>query len=59
MEGNKVGRVDLEVKLVDPETGMILWQANHERIERCLFFRPKRNSMTEELLNLLLKEMPH
>jgi len=58
-DGNKVARVGLGVKLVDASKGTIVWKANHELVEEYTLFKPKLNNMTEELLTLLFKEMPH
>ncbi len=59
MEGSKVGRVGLGVKLVDPSTGTIMWKANHDMVKDYWFFKPKLNDMAGEVLAILLKEMPH
>ncbi len=58
-EGSKVGRVGLGIKLVDASTGTVMWKANHELVEDYWIFKPKLDGMAEELLDLLLKEMPH
>ena len=59
VEGSKVGRVGLGVKLVDASTGTVIWKANHDKVEDYWFFKPKLGKMAEELLDMLLKEMPH
>ena len=58
-DGNKVARVGLGVKLVDASKGTVIWKANHELVEEYTIFKPKLNNMTDELLTMLLKEMPH
>lgn len=58
-DGNKVARVGIGVKLIDTTKGTVIWKANHELIEEYTLFKPKLNTMTDELLALLLKEMPH
>jgi hypothetical protein len=58
-DGNKVARVGLGVKLVDASKGTVIWKANHELVEEYTIFKPKLNNMTDELLTLLFKEMPH
>jgi hypothetical protein len=58
-DGNKVARVGLGVKLVDLSKGTVIWKANHELVEEYTLFKPKLNKMTDELLAMLFKEMPH
>jgi hypothetical protein len=58
-DGNKVAKVGLGVKLIDSSKGTVIWKANHELVEEYTIFKPKLNKMTDELLTMLLKEMPH
>ncbi|MFI5304228.1 MAG: hypothetical protein ACHQYP_05460 [Nitrospiria bacterium] len=58
-DGNKVARVGLGVKLVDASKGTVIWKANHELVEEYTLFKPKLNNMTDDLLAMLFKEMPH
>lgn len=58
-DGNKVAKAGLGVKLIDSSNGAVIWKANHELVEEYTIFKPKLNKMTDELLTLLLKEMPH
>ncbi|MFQ5580872.1 MAG: hypothetical protein ACE5FZ_09685 [Nitrospiria bacterium] len=59
MEGNKVGRVGLGLKLVDASKGTIIWKANHELTEDYLLFKPKLDNIADDVLEVLLDEMPH
>jgi len=59
MEGSKVGRVGLGLKLVDASKGTIIWKANHELTEDYLLFKPKLNHIANDVLEILLDEMPH
>ena len=59
LDGNKIGRVGLGVKLIDASKGTVIWKANHELITEYTFFAPKLPKMAEEVLAVLLKEMPH
>ncbi|MBI1823753.1 MAG: hypothetical protein HY200_07555 [Nitrospirae bacterium] len=58
-DGNKVARVGLGVKLIDSSKGTVIWKANHELIEEYTIFKPKLANLTDDLLTLLFKEMPH
>ncbi|MFQ5779808.1 MAG: hypothetical protein ACE5HN_03365, partial [Nitrospiria bacterium] len=59
MEGEKVGRVGLGVKLVDASKGAVIWKANHELIEGYWLLKPKLNGIADDVLDLLIDEMPH
>ena len=59
LEGNKVARVGLGVRLIDASKGTVMWKANHELIEEYWVIKPTLDKMAEELMALLLKEMPH
>lgn len=59
LEGNKVARVGLGVKLIDASKGTVMWKANHEIIEEYTLFKPKIEDMADKLMKLLMKEMPH
>jgi hypothetical protein len=57
-EGNKVARVGLGVKLVNAENGQLVWKANHEVTEDYTIMKPDLNDMAEDVLEVLMKEMP-
>jgi len=59
MEGNKVARVGLGVKLVDASKGTVMWKASHEFIEEYWVIKPTLDKMAEKLMIFLLKKMPH
>ncbi len=59
LEGNKVCRVALGVKLIDAENGTVIWKANHELIEDYWVIKPTLNDVADELLTKIIKEMPH
>lgn len=59
LEGNKVARVGLGVRLIDASKGTVIWKANHELIEEYWVIKPDLDKMADKLMKLLLKEMPH
>lgn len=59
MEGNKVAKAGLGLKLVDAATGVIVWKANHELIDEYLAVKPSLDRLAEKLMKRLMKEMPH
>lgn len=58
-DGDSVGRVGLSVKLIDDSNGKIMWKAEHELVKSYTFFKPKLHDMTDDLLSMLVKNMPH
>lgn len=59
MEGNKVAKAGLGLKLVDAATGVIVWKANHELVDEYLAVKPSLDRLAEKLMKRLMKEMPH
>ncbi|MFH1672432.1 MAG: hypothetical protein ABIF87_03255 [Pseudomonadota bacterium] len=59
LDGNKVGRSGLGIKLICGKTGLIMWKANHEEVESYWFIKPDLAELSEEVLEPLLAEMPH
>ncbi len=59
IDGNKIGRVGLGLKLVDASKGTIIWKANHELTEDYLLLKPKLDHIADNVLEILLDEMPH
>lgn len=57
-EGNKVARVGLGVKLVNAESGQLVWKASHELTEDYTIMKPNLNEMAKDVLKVLIKEMP-
>jgi hypothetical protein len=58
-EGEKIARVGLGVKLVDAAKGTVIWKANHEIVEDYVVMKPSLEKITEEVMDALMKEMPH
>ncbi len=59
MEGNKVAKVGLGLKLVDAATGVVVWKANHELIDEYIAVKPSLDRLALKLMKRLMKEMPH
>jgi len=59
MEGNKVARVGLGVRLVDCSKGTIIWKASHEVVKEYWIFKPKLADLSKELTAQLIDDMPH
>lgn len=59
-EGDKkVAKVGLGMKLVEAETGKILWRAGHFEDESYSFFKPDLKNVAQKVIDKMLSEMPH
>ncbi len=59
MEGGKAAKVGIGIKLIDANTGAVVWKANHDIVEKYWVSRPALEKILERLTDELLKEMPH
>ncbi|MCX7816126.1 MAG: hypothetical protein N2317_01265 [Syntrophales bacterium] len=59
-EGDKkVAKVGLGMKLVEVETGKIMWRAGHFEDESYSFFKPDLKDVARKVIDKMLSEMPH
>jgi hypothetical protein len=59
MDGNKYGRVGLELRLIDAQKGTLVWKGRHEEKESYTFFKPNLNEIAEDVAQYIVKYMPH
>lgn len=59
MEGSKVAKVGLGIKLIDASKGTVIWKANHQLVQNYWVMKPDLKELSEELLGIMLEEMPH
>ncbi len=55
----KIGKVGLGIKMVEAETGKIMWKAGHHLDESYSLFKPALPDIARKLIKRLLDEMPH
>ncbi|MBI2413566.1 MAG: hypothetical protein HYV24_10205 [Deltaproteobacteria bacterium] len=56
--GDKVARVGLGIRLINPSNGTIVWKANHELVEEYWMIKPDLGKLAEKLLSEMFEEMP-
>lgn len=56
--GDKVARVGLGIRLINPSNGSIVWKANHELVEEYWMIKPDLGKLAEKLLSEMFEEMP-
>ncbi len=59
LEGNKIGKVGLALQLISGKDGGVVWKASHEKIEDYWVVKPDLAELTKDVMELLLKKMPH
>lgn len=55
----KLAKVSVGFKLIDAETGKIMWKAGHHLAESYMFLKPELSDVARSVVNALVKEMPH
>lgn len=56
--GDKVGKVSLGIKMIQAETGKVLWKAGHFRAEKYRFIKPELLSVARTLFREMIGYMP-
>lgn len=56
---DKVAKVGLVFKMVDAQTGKIMWTAGHHKAEDYLLLRPSLADVAEDVAKKIVDEMPH
>jgi len=57
--GDKVAKVGMAIKMVEAETGKILWKAGHHLTEKYILIKPDLSDVAKDLVKKMLDEMPH
>jgi hypothetical protein len=55
----KLAKVSVGVKLIDAETGKIMWKAGHHLADSYMLLKPELSKVARSVVNDLVKEMPH
>lgn len=56
--GDKIARVGLGIRLINPSSGSIIWKANHELVEDYWMIKPDLGKLADKLLSQMFKELP-
>jgi len=59
VEKDKVAKVSIGLKLVDAETGKIMWKAGHQLKKSYTFFKPDLSDVARSVVSDMVSEMPH
>jgi hypothetical protein len=58
-KGKKIAKVSLGMKMIETETGNIVWQAAHHVAKSYTFFAPSLSDVARDTVKRMLREMPH
>jgi hypothetical protein len=58
-KNKKLAKVSIGMKLIDAETGKIMWKAGHHRTESYMLLKPELSDVARSVVGDLVKEMPH
>ncbi len=56
---DKVAKVGFAVRLVDAQTGKIMWEAGHHEVEDYVLFKPDLEDLAEDVAQTMINKMPH
>jgi hypothetical protein len=56
---DKVAKVGLEIRLVEAETGKIIWKASHDELREYRFFKPALPAVARSVARDMISCMPH
>jgi len=56
--GDKLGKVGMGIKMIDAETGKILWKAGHSKAEKYRLFKPELLIVAKSLFKDMIDYMP-
>jgi hypothetical protein len=58
-DGDKLGKVGMWMKLLDPKSGSVVWTASHEVATSYWLFKPDLKDVCLKCARMMVKEMPH
>jgi hypothetical protein len=57
-EDDDMAKVEAEIKMINANTGQIIWKAHHYVAEEYTYFKPQLRNVAKNLINKMIKEMP-
>lgn len=57
--GNEVAKVGLGMKMIDANTGMVIWKAGHDLTRKYVFLKPKLIDIAGIVIGQMVRVMPH
>ena len=55
----KIAKVGVSVKMIDVNTGNVLWKASHHEIETYNWIKPELAKIAKKLVGIMMDGMPH
>jgi hypothetical protein len=55
----KLAKVGMGIKMIDVNTGTVLWKASHHESETYTWFKPELAKVAKKLVGAMIDEMPH
>ena len=59
VEKDKIGKVSIGLKLIDAQTGKMMWKAGHQLKKTYTFFKPELSDIARSVVSDMVSEMPH
>jgi hypothetical protein len=56
---DKLAKVGMGIKMIDANTGVIMWKASHHEIETYRWVKPELAAVAKKLAAMMIDEMPH
>ncbi len=56
---DKLAKVSLGLKLIDAQTGKVMWKAGHDEKETYILLKPELSKVARSVVSKMVKEMPH
>ncbi len=56
---DKIAKVGMGVKMIDADTGIVMWKASHHEAQVYNWIKPELPTVANKLVNMMIDEMPH
>jgi len=56
--GEKTAEVSITLKMIDAETGNVVWKASHSDQEQYSIFKPELTDMAKDIVHKIMKHLP-
>jgi hypothetical protein len=55
----KLAKVGMGLKMIDANTGIVMWKASHHETETYKWIKPELSKVAKKLAGMMIDEMPH
>jgi hypothetical protein len=55
----KLAKVGMDLKMIDANTGIVMWKASHHETETYKWIKPELSKVAKKLAAVMIDEMPH